>query len=500
MAKRIIRLTESQLRQIVGKVINEQEAAAAAPGATPAPTAGPGPINQDDMAIAKELWRAVDGMGTYEDVWLTNTLKIADANQFWRVNAYLKQQHANEDYASCLNGDFGDEDGEVVDNCIKHLAKIGIQATATINGTVFTDDSFKIITPDPTAGAAASAAAAAPTDVKKQYVINRLFCSVKGGIIQKNEGDGISTGLLDDIRNMGDYYNLYKDSEGQLWAQVAQDQKFTQAELEAAKASCPDSELGKSLKSSVTTTPKQQAINTVFCSVKGGKINTPGQLGDGSPWSGYTALYQITPQEIEAAKVSCPDSELAKGPVATPRQKFFNDAFCSVKGGKIVAPGTPSDGLAWDGFVSYYKPTPEELAASKASCPDSELGKSAAPAVKPKAQWTKSDDNFPLKYGQFGAKIGEIQKDMGMSGDTYFGNTTEKGVLAKAPEYKRETGVTEDIFNKIKAASSTTATTTPTSPATGGATGPAPQPAATPAAAPPTEAELQASPSTLNPY
>jgi hypothetical protein len=448
------------------------------------------------MAIAKELWRAVDGMGTYEDVWLTNTLKIADANQFWRVNAYLKQQHANEDYASCLNGDFGDEDGEVVDNCVKHLAKIGIQATATINGTVFTDDSFKIITPDPTAGAAAGAAAAAPTDVKKQYAINRMFCSVKGGIIPRQESSGI-TNFMDDKNNMGDYYTLYDTAQGQLWAQVSQDQKFTQAELEAAKASCPDSELGKSLQSSVTATPKQQAINTVFCSVKGGKISTPGQLGDGSPWSGYTALYQITPQEIEAAKASCPDSELAKGPVATPRQKFFNDAFCSVKGGKIVAPGTPSDGLAWDGFVSYYKPTPEELAASKASCPDSELGKSAAPAVKPKAQWTKSNEQFPLKYGQFGAKIGEIQKDMGMSGDTYFGNTTEKGVLAKAPEYKRETGVTEDIFNKIKAASPTTAKAAP-APA---APAPAPTGDTTAAApAPPTEAELQASPNTLNPY
>jgi hypothetical protein len=406
MAKRIIRLTESQLRQIVGKVINEQ--AQVAPNPAAAAPAGPGPVNQDDMAIANELWRAVDGMGTYEDVWLTNTLKIADANQFWRVNAYLKQQHQNEDYASCLNGDFGDEDGEVVDNCVKHLAKIGIQATATINGTVFTEDSFKIVSTDPT-----------PVS-------------------------GATTTNTTNTTN---------------------------------------------------ATPKQQAINTVFCSVKDGKISTPGQLGDGSPWSGYTALYQITPQEIEAAKATCPDSELAKKPVVSERQTAINEAYCSVKNGKINLPGGVWNNTDWTMYSSGYSINETELATAKASCPDSELAK--GPAVKPKAQWTKSNEQFPLKYGQFGAKIGEIQKDMGMSGDTYFGNTTEKGVLAKAPEYKRETGVTEDIFNKIKAASPTTAKAAPTPAA------PAPSPTGDTTAAappPPTEAELQASPNTLNPY
>jgi hypothetical protein len=381
---------------------------AAAPNpAVAAPSAGPGPINQDDMAIANELWRAVDGMGTYEDVWLTNTLKIADANQFWRVNNYLKQQHG-EDYASCLNGDFGDEDGEVVDNCVKHLAKIGIQATATIQGTVFTDDSFKITTPDPTPAETAA-------------------------------------------------------TSGETANNVA---------------------------------PRQNAINKAYCSVKSGKIAAPGELSDGMEWTGFTSYYKVTDAELAAAKATCPDSELAKGPVVSERQRAVNEAYCSVVGGKIKLPGSVWNEAEWEAYSKSYSIVEAELAAAKASCPNSELAKTP---TKPKTQWTKSNDQFPLKYGQFGAKIGEMQKDMGMSGDTYFGNTTEKGVLAKAPEYKRETGVTEDIFNKIKAASPTTAKAAP-APAPA-APAPAPTGDTTAAApAPPTEAELQASPNTLNPY
>jgi hypothetical protein len=97
-------------------------------------------------------------------------------------------------------------------------------------------------------------------------------------------------------------------------------------------------------------------------------------------------------------------------------------------------------------------------------------------------QWKPETGSFPLMYGQYGPTIQTLQKALGLKGDKFFGPTTEKYILTKAPEYKRETGVTDDIYNKIVNAAKPAASTQPATPP------------------PPTEAELQANPSTLNPY
>ena len=94
-------------------------------------------------------------------------------------------------------------------------------------------------------------------------------------------------------------------------------------------------------------------------------------------------------------------------------------------------------------------------------------------------QWKPETGSFPLMYGQYGPTIQTLQKSLGLKGDKYFGATTEKYILTKAAEYKRETGVTQDIYNKIVTTQPAQSTTTSTKP---------------------TEAELQANPSTLNPY
>jgi hypothetical protein len=107
--------------------------------------------------------------------------------------------------------------------------------------------------------------------------------------------------------------------------------------------------------------------------------------------------------------------------------------------------------------------------------------------VKP-LQWVKETGTFPLKYLQFGPTIKALQLALGLKGDSYFGPVTEKYVLAKAPEYKRETGVTNDIYNKIVNAAKPAQATAPATQAT------------TTSTPPPTEAELQANPNTLNPY
>ena len=63
--------------------------------------------------------------------------------------------------------------------------------------------------------------------------------------------------------------------------------------------------------------------------------------------------------------------------------------------------------------------------------------------------WVKQSGKFPLKYLEYGSTIKPLQTALKLKADGYFYNLVEKAVLAKAPEYKRETGVTQEIYNKI---------------------------------------------------
>ena len=56
----------------------------------------------------------------------------------------------------------------------------------------------------------------------------------------------------------------------------------------------------------------------------------------------------------------------------TPRQKNINFNYCSVKNGKIENAKSAFNGKTFDEYVSTYTITPEEIAAAKATCPDVE--------------------------------------------------------------------------------------------------------------------------------
>ena len=60
-----------------------------------------------------------------------------------------------------------------------------------------------------------------------------------------------------------------------------------------------------------------------------------------------------------------------------------------------------------------------------------------------------ANEKFPLKLQQKGELIKKLQTALGVKPTGQFWTVTEKAVLAKAPEYKRETGVTQEIYNKI---------------------------------------------------
>jgi hypothetical protein len=121
--------------------------------------------------------------------------------------------------------------------------------------------------------------------------------------------------------------------------------------------------------------------------------------------------------------------------------KFFNTGrFADVKGQKgnytcgnqanIINLMYDSDPKA----VKYFNMTPK-------------------PEAQQKQQQTKTvfvaNEKFPLKFQQKGEAIKKIQTALGIKPTGNFWTLTEKAVLAKAPEYKRATGITEDIYNKI---------------------------------------------------
>ena len=73
---------------------------------------------------------------------------------------------------------------------------------------------------------------------------------------------------------------------------------------------------------------------------------------------------------------------------------------------------------------------------------------------KPKIQYT-ANENFPLKFGQRGKKIAQLQAAIGQQSagsnpyDGIFGPKTEALVKLYYPQYDRTTGVTEEIFNTL---------------------------------------------------
>ena len=118
--------------------------------------------------------------------------------------------------------------------------------------------------------------------------------------------------------------------------------------------------------------------------------------------------------------------------------KFFNTGrFADVKGQKgnyVCGNQANIVNLMYDSdpkAVKYFNMTPK-------------------PAAQ---QQTKTvfvaNEKFPLKFQQKGEAIKKIQTALGVKPTGQFWTVTEKAVLAKAPEYKRATGVTEDIYNKI---------------------------------------------------
>lgn len=171
--------------------------------------------NDPNYKIASEIWNSVGGMGTNTEKFLSGLKKITSADQFRLVNAQMEKFNNNMTIDEWVNDDFGTDDTEAVKEAINHLKSIGITATAEFGSTgKFKENTFKISAPTEQKSAIQKMVQAAVS--KRQEHVNKMWCSVKNGII-----------------TAGGQWN------GSKWEEYKTGIKLTDAEIEAAKKSCP---------------------------------------------------------------------------------------------------------------------------------------------------------------------------------------------------------------------------------------------------------------------
>ena len=154
---------------------------------------------------------------------------------------------------------------------------------------------------------------------------------------------------------------------------------------------------------------------------------------------------------VDGSFVITGDNASTSGPTGTQqvaRQTAIKNAYCSLKNGVIVNPASKVNNMKWEDYVKTYVVTADEIKLAQKSCPNVNVVK------KPKMQYTPNE-NFPLKFGQRGDKIAQLQAAIGQQSngdnpyDGMFGPKTEALVKLYYPQYDRATGVTEEIFNTL---------------------------------------------------
>jgi hypothetical protein len=157
----------------------------------------------------------------------------------------------------------------------------------------------------------------------RQKNIASNYCSVKG----------------DKIENPKLTFN------GRRWVDFVSVNKVTEAEIAAAKATCPtvivppaagaaagaaETPANAETPAATNLTDRQKTINFEYCNVKNGKIENAKSSSNGITWQNYVSTYKITPEEIAVAKPTCPNVVVPNvgggqtGP--TPTQRFATTA------------------------------------------------------------------------------------------------------------------------------------------------------------------------------
>jgi len=172
--------------------------------------------------------------------------------------------------------------------------------------------------------------------------------------------------------------------------------------------------------------------------ISSGKWNDNGnalELRDtnGNSWSSSTAIWVKDKTDSDQKQT------------ISERQKTINNAFCSSVGGMISfqVPGMKNISYSVDLYVKTFNVTPEELAAAKDSCPNSELSKKMVKQdlnvnCASSLEAIKEGSIKILKYGCKTDAVKELQKLLGMEEKYqtgYFGPITK----GKVKEFQTST-------------------------------------------------------------
>ena len=124
---------------------------------------------------------------------------------------------------------------------------------------------------------------------------------------------------------------------------------------------------------------RQEVINSIYCGIDAnGKLTAPGWQGRTFDEYSQGLSQPVTATELAAAKASCVASKAASDKAkndawaAKPSQERINGVFCSVNSDEIIKVDRPIwNGTAWPDYLANAtpRPTAQEIAAAKASCP-----------------------------------------------------------------------------------------------------------------------------------
>lgn len=145
--------------------------------------------------IGGKIWSAsyAGGFGTFEDELVNSVLKIKTAQDFWKINEFLKSK-SKKDFEQLINDELGSDDANYVKQIADHLTKkLGIEVKNGITSEPvgktgkymdkFLGD-FKILTKqNVNTQSPESLSQKSQSLTKRQENINKMFCSVVNGII-----------------------------------------------------------------------------------------------------------------------------------------------------------------------------------------------------------------------------------------------------------------------------------------------------------------------------
>ena len=136
-------------------------------------------------------------------------------------------------------------------------------------------------------------------------------------------------------------------------------------------------------------------------------------------------------------------------PAATPRQKNINFNYCSVKNGKIETAKSAFNGNTFDEYVSAYTITPEEIAAAKATCPNVVVPDVASPAgykfgddLSKALEIKKTDNTQKGGTNVVNTRFAKSATDLGVKSDKMDLQTLQS-ILAKLQDDGSQSTVTQ---------------------------------------------------------